>query len=357
VVLPADAHDLDVRGSGTTLKASENFRGRALLVVPAGRNIRVHDLSLDGDRDATGRMVQLPPQGTQYSRFLAGNGIVVEGVMGIEIFSVKATRMPAFAVLVNASHNVKLHEIEVSDSGGLNLQRRNNGTGGLALEEGSSDFEIRHCRFGGIRGTAVTLRNTQHGVVGGNEFAMIARDAIRATDSVSVTMENNVMHQIGFPIEEVDARATCVTLDHVTSGEIRGNTCSGALLGAIVVDGADNRITNNHLTGLNVAHRDTSGIYLEPGVRNATIEGNEIAGAGMAIRCVGAAPSVQLSASRIAKNDCSDEASVAGLRLKAVQHSGFAGPLATLDTAFTSFRYEIFAQSSTGSISPSRQPE
>jgi hypothetical protein len=64
VQVPADAHDLDIRGAGTTLKASENFHGRALLVFSAGKNIRLHDISLDGNRDATGRMLMLPPYGT-----------------------------------------------------------------------------------------------------------------------------------------------------------------------------------------------------------------------------------------------------------------------------------------------------
>ncbi len=314
IVLPPDAHDLEIKGSNTTLKASDTFRGRALLVLPAGKNIRIHDLALDGNRDVVGRMMALPPAGSMYSRTLPGNGIVAEGVTGLEIFNLRASRISTFAVLINGSHNVKLHEVEVADSGGFGPTRKNNGAGGLALEENTTDFEIRHCRFGGVRGTGVTLRGTERGHIAENEFAIIARDGIRVADSKSITVENNLIRQVGFPIEDVEARATCVTLDHSGGSEVRGNTCSETLLGAVVVSGSGNKITGNHLTALNIAHRDTSGIYLEPGTQNATIQGNEISGSGMGNRCVGAAPSVDLKSSRILKNDCSDEASVALLR-------------------------------------------
>jgi ubiquinone/menaquinone biosynthesis C-methylase UbiE len=313
IVLPADVHDLDIRGAGTTLKAADTFRGRALLVLTGGKNIRIHDLSLDGNRDAVGRMVNLPPPGTMYSRVLPGNGIVAESVTGLEIFALKSHHIATFAVLVNAGHNVKLHDIEVSDSGGFNAQRRNNATGGLALEEGTSDFEIRHCRFGGMRGTGITLRSVVRGHVVDNEFAMMAHDGIRVAESKTVTIESNSIRQIGFPAEEVDARAACIVFDRVTASEIRGNTCAETLLGAITLNGTGNKVIGNHLTALNIAHRDTSGIYLEPGTVNATIEANEISGSGMGNHCVGAAPDVQLASSRIVKNDCSDEASVARL--------------------------------------------
>jgi hypothetical protein len=311
IMLPPDAHDLDIRGANTTLKASDNFRGRALLVISAGRNIKIHDLTLDGNREAVGRMLSLPSGSVSYSRALPGNGIVAEGVMGLEIFNLKANRIGTFAVLVNAGHNVRLHDIDISDSGGFNPQRRNNATGGIALENGTADFEIRHCRFGGLRGTGITLIAAERGRIADNEFAVIARDGIHAAESKTIMIESNSIRQIGFPIEEVDARATCVTFFHVTGGEIRGNTCAETLLGAIAISGAGNKITGNHLMALNIAHRDTSGIYLEPGTRNATVEGNEISGSGMGNHCVGAAPTVELKSSRIVRNDCSDEASVA----------------------------------------------
>src|ERR1035437_10889532 len=42
IILPSDAHDLEIRGAETTIKATAAFRGRALIVIPAGKNIRIH---------------------------------------------------------------------------------------------------------------------------------------------------------------------------------------------------------------------------------------------------------------------------------------------------------------------------
>ena len=77
--------DLDIRGNGTTIRAAATFRGRALIVISSGRNIRLHDLALDGNRDAIARPVGMPPSGTYFSRFMPNNGIVAEGVANLEI--------------------------------------------------------------------------------------------------------------------------------------------------------------------------------------------------------------------------------------------------------------------------------
>ena len=64
-----------------------------------------------------------------------------------------------------------------------------------------------------------------------------------------------------------------------------------------------------------------SGIYLGAGAerpdpaKGNTVEGNEIAGYGMSRHCVVAAPGVSLAANKVAKNECSDEAAIARVRL------------------------------------------
>ena len=73
-----------------TIKAGAAFRGRALIVIPAGKNIKVHDLSLDGNRDAIARPVALPPPDAMFSRSISNNGILAEGVTGLDISRVKA---------------------------------------------------------------------------------------------------------------------------------------------------------------------------------------------------------------------------------------------------------------------------
>jgi hypothetical protein len=316
IVMPTDTHDLDIRGAaGTTIKAAATFRGRALLIFPAGKNIKIHDLALDGNREAVGRMIALPPPGTMFSRSVANNGILAEGVTGLEIAQVKATRMAGFTILVNAGHNVHIRDVEITDSGGFNGQRRNNGTGGIALEEGTADFEIRHCTLGTIRGNGITLRSVERGRVFENELITLARDAFQAIQATGVTIENNSVAQMGYPLEEVEAPgAICMRLERFSNGQVTDNTCSEAVLGAISVAGTHNLISGNHLMGLNAAHRDAAGIYLEAGAKDNTVENNEIAGFGMSKQCLGAAPGVPLTANKVAKNSCSDEVSVAGLQ-------------------------------------------
>jgi nitrous oxidase accessory protein NosD len=257
----------------------------------------------------------MPPVGATLARFVANNGIVAEGVTGLEIGPMKAKDVAGFTVIVNASHNVQIHHIDVTQSGGFSPLRRNNATGGVALEEGASDFQIHGCLFGGIRGTAITVHSAERGKIFENEFRAVARDAIQISQATGVSITSNHAEQIGIPIDEVDPiGALCMRLDRFNGGEISGNTCAEALLGAVSISGTQNKITANHFTGLNLSRRDSPGVFLASGAKDVTVERNEISGNGMSLHCVGAAPDVAASAYKAVRNDCSDEASVAWLR-------------------------------------------
>jgi parallel beta-helix repeat protein len=314
IILPGDAHDLEIKGSSTTLKASPEFRGRALLVLVNGKNVRIHDLNLDGNRDAVGRMFSLPNAGTMYSRFVPSNGILVENATALQISDIKATKFAGFAVLINSSKGVQLHDIDVTASGSFNAQRRNNGTGGIVMEEGTSGFEIHRCAFGTIRGDGVVIRSSDHGKIFENQFRSIAREAIRTETAKEVHIDNNTIEQVGFPVEEVDGPgALCMRLERFDAGTVTNNTCTEALLGGIYLSGAGNKLTGNHFTGLNAARRDVPGIFLASGAKDNVIDANEISGTSMSMHCVGAAPDVLPASNKVLKNDCSDEASVARL--------------------------------------------
>jgi hypothetical protein len=259
IVLPTDTHDLNINGAGTTIKAAATFRGRALLVIPAGKNIKIDGLSLDGNRDAIARPHGLPPSEAMFSRFVPNNGILAEGVTNLEIAQVKATAIAGYAILVNSSHTVHIHNIQITGSGGLNLRKRNNTTGGILLEEGTTDFEILDCRIANVRGNGIwthslyTSARNARGRIAGNEFAMIARDAIQVGHATEVRVENNRGRMIGYPTEEVDIEGQafpvavdtagnvdrsvyrnnqfeeidgkCFDLDGFHDGEVSGNTC------------------------------------------------------------------------------------------------------------------------------------
>jgi hypothetical protein len=113
--------------------------------------------------------------------------------------------------------------------------------------------------------------------------------------------------------------AICLRLGGFSGGAVKHNTCSDVLLGGISIAGTRNTLSGNHLTGLNAAHRDAAGIFLEAGARDNTVENNAIAGYGMSKQCLGAAPEVPPNANRAIRNDCSDEMSVAS-RLPAIRH-------------------------------------
>ncbi len=351
ITLPADAHDLNITAANTTIKASAAFRGRALLVLPAGKNIAIHDLSLDGNRAAFPEPLGAPPPTAMLSRVVANNGIIAEGMQGLEITALKATQVAGFPILITGGHNIHIRDAVITDSGTLDPAGHNNGSGGVVLEEGVTDFEIVHALIGKIRGNGIWIRSTTsgatataaRGVISDSEFTILARAAIELSHATAITIENNTGHMIGFPGEEAVASGAvlptaisasgsvdhvairnnsfdeiagrCLTLEGFNDGEVTGNTCAEDLFNGFVIRGTGNHITANHLTGLNHAHRDQpeslrAGIYLAVGASGNTLDGNDIAGYGMALHCVGG-PAVD--ANKIAKNLCSDGASVARL--------------------------------------------
>ena len=117
----------------------------------------------------------------------------------------KATAIDGYAILVNSGHTVKIHGIQIPGSGGLNAKKRNNTTGGILLEEGTTDFEVLDCRIADVRGNGIwthslyTSPRNARGRIAGNEFAMIARDAIQVGHATEVRVENNRGRMIGYP--------------------------------------------------------------------------------------------------------------------------------------------------------------
>jgi hypothetical protein len=352
ITLPADAHDLNISGANTTIKASSAFRGRALIVLPAGKNIAIRDLSLDGNRAAFPEPLGPPPPTAMLSRVVANNGIIAEGVQGLEIASLKATQIAGFPILINGGRNIRIRDAVITDSGTLDPAGHNNGSGGILLEEGVTDFEIAHALIGKVRGNGIWIRSATsaatataaRGRIADSEFTILARAAIELSHATAITIENNTGHMLGFPGEEaVTSGATlptaisasgsvdhsairnnsfdeiagrCLTLEGFSDGEVTGNTCAEDLFNGFVIRGTGNHITANHLTGLNHAHRDQpeslrAGIYLATGASGNTLEGNDISGYGMAQHCVGGPG---MDANKLAKNLCSDGVSVARLQ-------------------------------------------
>lgn len=347
LVLPPDAHDLDIVGPGVTIKAAAAFRGRALLVIPHGTNIRLFGLALDGSREAVGRMTGPPPAGTMFSRFTANNGILAEGVKGLEISTIQATYIAGFTILINGGSKVNIHEVEITESGGLDGRRRNNGSGGILLEEGVTDFEITRCLFGKLRGNGIWLTSdagsppVSRGRITENEFAILGGSAIVMRNADAIAVEENTAKMVGFPTEEADTAESllptgiavrgkashltvrdnhfdqiagrCMAFNGLTDSEISTNECKDVLFNAVVLTGSGNTVSVNHFLNVNKSKKSEpdslhAGIYLGAGAKDNTIEGNEVSGSGISQHCV-AGPGA--AANRSARNECSDSATVA----------------------------------------------
>lgn len=259
--IPPDASRLEIRGSpdGTTLRASDDFSGRAILFVDGAREITVRNLRLDGNREALEKRAGLPPFDVPFIAYQASNGIAADGADGLRIESVAVAGVAGFAVLVARSNSVILDRVEVRDSGSRNEKGRNNTTGGILLEEGTRDFTVRNCSLDRVLGNGIwthslytSPRNTG-GLITGNRFRRIGRDAIQVGHATRVRVENNTGRDIGHPEDIVDAEGggtpvaidtagnvdqsvytlnrfeevngKCIDLDGFHHGEVSRNTC------------------------------------------------------------------------------------------------------------------------------------
>jgi hypothetical protein len=307
----------EVRGSpGTVLRAAADFQGRALIVA-TGDDILLRDFSVDGNRPALEVRTGLPSYDTPFARFTRANGVLAEAASRLRIQDLHFRNVAGFAILVSRSHRVAIDRVGVQDSGGRNAAGRNNGTGGILLEEGVTDFSVTNCGLRNIRGNGLwthslyTSPRNARGLIALNRFDTIGRDAIQVGHATDIRVAGNQGKRIGFPTADVDweGRAIpvaidtagnvercsywrnqfsgiggkCIDLDGFHDGEVRGNVCvdvgnfgivmnntnpdmqservrmeenliDGALFGGIFVIGTGNVVARNHLLHLNQAH-------------------------------------------------------------------------------------------------------
>jgi hypothetical protein len=228
--LAPGAHDLDIAGAGTLFKTSPEFKGRAIFVAENARAIRFRDFSIDGNRPAFDQPMEMAPPENAFRIFYSHNGILLDRVEGADITEVQFAAIPAFAVVASRSSKIRISHALVEDSGTLNAKGRNNTTGGIVIEEGSSDFEVRESRFRRIRGNGLwthslyTSPRLRDGLFAANRFESIGRDAIEIGAASNVRVEENTGEHIGYPPEAVDVEnlGTPVAID--TAGNVDHST-------------------------------------------------------------------------------------------------------------------------------------
>lgn len=224
----------ELRGapSGTVLHLAPDFAGRAAVVV-RGDNVTLRDFTIDGNRAMLETRAGLPPYDTPFANFTRANGVLADRVTGLTVDRLRCRNIAGFAVLVSRAHSVNIHRVTVADSGSRNAAGRNNATGGILLEEGTTDFRVTNCELSGIRGNGVwthslyTSPRNARGVIALNRFRQIGRDAIQAGHATAISVAGNSGSRIGFPVEEVDIEngATPVALD--TAGNVDASSYDG----------------------------------------------------------------------------------------------------------------------------------
>jgi len=74
--IPDGFHDLEIAGgSGTILRAADDFRGRAIVAGAHGERIRLHDFTIDGNRRAFRKPIETAPPENAFRLMYANNGL------------------------------------------------------------------------------------------------------------------------------------------------------------------------------------------------------------------------------------------------------------------------------------------
>jgi len=262
LVIPDGTRDLEIVGApeGTVLRAADSFEGRALLVCRRGSNIRLRNFAMDGNREALELPLGLPPSDVAFADFYPTNGVLADEVTSLTVSEMEFRNIVNFAILVARSKEVAIEAIHVRDSGSHDSNSRNNTTGGVLIEEGTAGFTVRDSRFENVLGNGVwthsmyTSPRNRDGLISGNRFEDLARDAIQVGHATNVRVERNTGMRIGYPVAAVDVErgalpvaidtagnvdqtiyaenrfeeinGKCIDLDGFHHGEVRENHCT-----------------------------------------------------------------------------------------------------------------------------------
>ena len=232
LVVPEGAHNLQITGnpSGTTLQAAPDFDGRALIYAKNATGLWLSGFHIDGNRAALAKPIGLPTGDTPFARFYRNNGIVIEGATRLTMRDVSIANVASYPVLVSASSRVRIERVRIEDSGSLTAAGKNNASGGILLEEGTRDFEIRQCTLHRVRGNGIWTHSFYHsprnanGVIESNTIEEVARDAIQVGHATGITVQHNDGKRIGYPLELVDMAGWAVAVALDTAGDVDKST-------------------------------------------------------------------------------------------------------------------------------------
>lgn len=228
--IAAGAHDLEIVGdpAGSTIRMAGSFAGPAAIVGDNVANISIHGIRIEGSRTTLASDRYLPGSDQPFSEYYDANGIVLTNSRGITIRDVTIEKIKSFPILISRSTGITIESIAISNSGTLNKAGKSNTTGGILLEEGTTDFAVRKCRIHDIAGNGIWTHAYYHsprnvdGVIENNEVSATPRDAIQVGHATRVRVVQNHGSRIGYPADQIDAaaQATPVALD--SAGDVTG---------------------------------------------------------------------------------------------------------------------------------------
>ena len=261
LVIPKGAKDMIVRGNraGSTLALDDDFQGSAAIVADGVTNLTLTSFLIEGDRTDLKSDWYLPLHEAAFADYYTANGIVIRNSTGVTVRGVGIAHIRAFPIIVNATSRAVIDSVTIEDSGTLNRDGKNNTTGGILIEEGSTGFEVRQSKISRVTGTAIWTHSyarsprQSDGEIHDNLINSVARDAIQIGHATRVRVSRNKGSEIGFPIEQIDfagygtpvaidtagnvdhtmyesneftdVNGQCIDLDGFHDGDVTGNSC------------------------------------------------------------------------------------------------------------------------------------
>ncbi len=90
------------------MKAADNFKGRAILVLENVERIHLHDFMLDGNRGKLAKPLEMAPPENAFRVWYPNNGVLANKVAGLEIERLELSDVVNFPILVSQSSKVRI---------------------------------------------------------------------------------------------------------------------------------------------------------------------------------------------------------------------------------------------------------
>lgn len=207
--------------------------GRAALTVEGPCRVVIRQVKVTGDRAAHPQPQALPPYDRRFADHYEGNGLLLIGNREVVVEDSEFAGIAGFAILVSGAGKVRIARCRFHDSGSVNAKGRNNTTGGVLLEDGTANFVVADSTFVNVLGNGVWTHSRYNhvrngpGEIRGNRFREIARDAVQVGHASQVTVAENVIERVGYPVSAIDVEGGGTPVGVDTSGNVDSSDYTG----------------------------------------------------------------------------------------------------------------------------------